>query len=380
MNGVDFFRHNLGAEELEALREALEGRFLTTGPLTERFETELAAYLGVPYVVGVTSCTAAMHLSLLAWGIGPGDEVITTPLTFMATANAILHARATPVFADVDPATGNLDPAAVEAAVTRRTRAILVVHLYGVLADMHALRAVADRHGLLLFEDAAHCVEGRRAGVGPGQLGESASFSFYATKNLTSGEGGAIALHDAKCYEQLRKLRLHGMTRDAHSRHQGAGAGAGYDMDLLGWKYNMDTLQAALLRPQLARIEATWEQRAVAWRWYMEDLQGCPEVEFPTIPDGCRSAYHLFSLWVPRARRDRVLEELRARGIGCAVNFIPVHLLSYYQKRFNLPAGSFPTAEAIGARTLTLPFFPGITRDEVARAAGELRRALEATA
>lgn len=378
VSGVEFFRHELGQAELESLREALAGRFLTTGPLTARFEEALAQYLGVPFTVGVTSCTAAMHLSLLAWEIGPGDEVITTPLTFMATPNAILHAGATPVFADVDPATGNLDPAAVEAAITPRTKAILAVHLYGVLCDMRALRAIADRHGLVVFEDAAHCVEGVRDGVRPGMLSEAASFSFYATKNLTSGEGGALSVHEEDRRKLLYRLRLHGMTKDAHQRHRGQGSGVGYDMDVLGWKYNMDTIQAALLLPQLERLPEIWERRRRAWNWYLEELGDDEAVTLPSVPANCTSAYHLFSVWVDAQRRDATIQRLRAAQVGCTVNFVPVHQLTYYRERFGWPDGSFPAAESIGARTITLPFFPSLTRDEVARASEALRQALRA--
>jgi len=377
VSGVEFFRHELGEAELESLRQALAGRFLTTGPLTDRFEERLAAYLGVPHAVGVTSCTAAMHLALLAWGIGPGDQVITTPLTFMATANAVLHAGATPVFADVDPTTGNLDPAAVEAAIGPRSRAILAVHLYGVMCDMPALQRVAERAGLVLVEDAAHCVEGRRGEARPGSHSEAACFSFYATKNLSAGEGGAIALHDAERRDLLRRLRLHGMTKEAHLRHQGAARGPGYDMDVLGWKYNMDTIQAALLLPQLERIEETLRRRRRAWSWMLEEVGELDQVELPRIPPDCESACHLFSIWVEAARRDSILEALRARGIGCAVNFVPVHRLDYYRARFDLPAGAFPVAESIAARTITLPFYPSISRDEVTRVGRALREALD---
>ena len=378
MKGVEFFRHELGEAELDSLREALRGKFLTTGPMTARFEERFASYLGVPHVVGVTSCTAAMHLALLAREVGPGDEVITTPLTFMATPNAILHAGATPVFVDVDPVTGNIDPGAVEEAVGPTTRAILAVHLYGVLCDMRSLRRIADRHSLALIEDAAHCVEGSRDRARPGHLSDAACFSFYATKNLSAGEGGAIAVHDEGTRDLLRRLRLHGMTRDAHMRHDGPGAGPGYDMDVLGWKYNMDTIQAALLLPQLERIDETLARRRRAWGWFIEEIDGIEGVELPRIPGGCESAFHIFSIRVDRSRRGPTLRALRERGIGCAVNFLPVHLLTYYREHFGIEAGALPVAESIGERTITLPFYPSITRDEVARVGRALRGALDA--
>lgn len=373
--GVEFFRHDLGEPELALLKEALAGRFLTTGPLTAQFESRFSEYLGLDCAVGVTSCTAAMHLALLAWEIGPGDEVITTPLTFMASANAILHAGATPVFADVDPGTGNLDPDAVEAALTPRTRAILPVHLYGTLCDMRRLRAVADRHDLIIIEDAAHCVEGRRDGFGPGSLGDAACFSFYATKNLTSGEGGAIAFRGQDRSTLLRQLRLHGMSRDAHDRHHGGSVH--YDMPLLGWKYNMDTIQAALLLPQLDRLEENLLRRDQVWSWYDEALADLPDLGRPDIPAGTRSARHLYTRWVDAKIRDAVISGLRARGIGCAVNFLPLHQLSFYRDRYRLRLGQFPRAEAIGSATITLPFYPTLTRSEVREVGDALAATLD---
>src|SRR5437764_11113283 len=226
------------------VKEVLGQPILTTGEYVERVERMLADYLGVQHCLCVMSCTGAMHLSLLALGIGPGDEVITTPMTFIATATAIIEAGATPVFVDVEPDTGLLDPNRVEAAITPRTRAIVPVHLYGQMCDMRALRDLANRRGLFLIEDAAHCIEGIRDGVRPGLLGDTACFSFYATKNLTCGEGGAVVCNDDKLLEKLRLLRLHGMTKTAADR-----AREGYqhwDMVELGWKYNMDNIQAAL--------------------------------------------------------------------------------------------------------------------------------------
>ena len=219
-----------------------------------------------------SACTGAMHLSLLGLGIGPGDEVITTPMTFIATATAILEAGATPVFVDVEPDTGNLDAERVEAAITPRTKAILPVHLYGLMCDMRALRAIADRHGLTLVEDAAHCVEGMRNGVRPAELSATACFSFYATKNLTCGEGGAIATDDTALYEKLRLLHLHGMTKTAFDRSR-----EGYthwDMVELGWKYNMSNIEAALLLPQFERMAGKLEQRDKLARAYDERLGG----------------------------------------------------------------------------------------------------------
>src|SRR6516165_1624371 len=265
---VPYFRHDLGAAELDQLAEVLKGDILTTGEHVARFERKLADYLGRKHVLGTSSCTGALHLSLLALGIGPGDEVITTPMTFIATVTAILEAGAKPVFVDIDPDTGNIDANLIKAAITPRTKAIMPVHLYGLMCDMRSLRAIADRHGLKIVEDSAHCVEAKRYGVGPGELGETACFSFYATKNLTCGEGGALATDDTALYEKLKLLHLHGMTKTAYDRSR-----EGYlhwDMIALGWKYNMSNIEAALLLPQFNRLQHKLEQRTVLARRYDE--------------------------------------------------------------------------------------------------------------
>src|ERR1700730_4018251 len=212
---IPYFRHNLGDAELACVASVLEGDILTTGDAVSEFEARFAACLGVRHVLGVTSGTGALHMALLALDIGAGDEVITTPMSFVATATAILEAGATPVFVEVEPDNGNLDAPGVKPAIPPRTKAILPVHLYGLMCDMRALKTIADRHGLRIIEDAAHCIEGMRDGVRPGELSDMACFSFYATKNLTCGEGGAIIVNDDAVAERLKLLRLHGMTRMA---------------------------------------------------------------------------------------------------------------------------------------------------------------------
>jgi UDP-4-amino-4-deoxy-L-arabinose-oxoglutarate aminotransferase len=256
-----------------------------------RFESRFAEYLGVNHAVAVTSCTGALHISLLALGIGAGHEVITTPMTFIATANSIMETGATPVFVDVEPETGNLDAANVEAAITERTRAIMPVHLYGQMCDMKEMRAIADRYGLAIIEDAAHCVEGTRDGVKTGALGDTACYSFYATKNLTCGEGGAVVTNDDKLAEKLRLLRLHGMNKNANDRHK-----EGYkhwDMTMLGWKYNMDNIQAALLLPQMDRLEENWRKRESLAHYYQENLWDIPNLSRPKTLPGVEHSWHL---------------------------------------------------------------------------------------
>ncbi|MBV9121319.1 MAG: DegT/DnrJ/EryC1/StrS family aminotransferase [Chloroflexi bacterium] len=366
-----FFQHDLGEPELAAVAEVLAGVILTTGETVDEFERRFASYLGVDHALGVTSCTGGMHISLLALGIGPGDEVITTPMTFIATATAILEAGATPVFVDVEPKTGNIDVNRIETAITERTKAILPVHLYGQMCDMRALRQIADRHGLAIVEDSAHCVEGSRDGVKPGKLGDTACFSFYATKALTCGEGGAVVANDPVVAEKLRLLRLHGMTKNAADRHR-----EGYqhwDMVTLGWKYNMDNIQAALLLPQLGRLEETWEKRHRLAARYEERLAGVEGVALPATLAGVRHAHHLFTIWVQGGRRDATIERLQAQGVPVVVNYRAIHLLTYFRERFGFKPGDFPCAERIGDETISLPFYPDMSFDDADQVVEVLR-------
>jgi dTDP-4-amino-4,6-dideoxygalactose transaminase len=313
--------------------------------------------------VAVTSCTAAMQLALLASGIGPGDEVITTPVTFIGTANSVIMAGATPVFADVDPATANIDPAAIEAAITDRTRAIMPVHLYGQMCDMAAIGDIARKRGLVVVEDAAHSLESEWNGKKPGHYGDFACFSFYATKNITSGEGGAISARDAAKTEVLRKLRLHGFDKNAQERY--SNHFERYDVDVFGWKYNMDNIHAAILVEQLGKIEGFLARRAEIYDRYVEAFSGVDGVEIHAKRPEARHACHLFTILVDRARRDRILEEIQNRGVGVSVNFYPVHLMTYYRKRYGFKPGAFPVAEDIGARTISLPLYPKLTEEEI---------------
>jgi UDP-4-amino-4-deoxy-L-arabinose-oxoglutarate aminotransferase len=374
---IPFFQHDLGEPELNAVREVLSGPILTTGATVERVEHGLAEYLRVNHVLAVTSCTGAMHLSLLALGIGPGDEVITTPMTFIATSTAIMEAGATPVFVDVEEKTGNMDVSKVEAAITPRTRAILPVHLYGQMCDMRALRAIATKHRLHIIEDAAHCIEGERAGVRPGQLSDAACLSFYATKNLTCGEGGAIICNDMALAERLRRLRLHGMTKTAYDRSR-----EGYqhwDMVSMGWKYNMDNIHAALLLPQLDRLDSAWRKRDEVAQRYQSLLAEVPGLTWPQTLPGVKHAHHLFPVWIVNGLRDAVVTRLHHRGIPTVVNYRAIHLLSYFRHRFGFGPNAFPMAERIGDATISLPFYPGIPAEHVEAVADGLRAILSDT-
>lgn len=360
---IEFYRHSIDENDIKRVNEVLNSIFITTGDVVRDFENEFEAYLGMENVIGVTSCTAALQLSLLAWGIGGGDEVITTPMSFCATANAIIHAGATPVFVDVEKETGNINAELIENKITRKTKAILPVHLYGQMCDMKRIRQIADKYGLIVIEDAAHCIEGVRDGVKVGQLGDAACFSFYATKNITSGEGGAIATNDFDRAELLRMLRLHGIDKSAADRY--TKKYQHWDMPVLGWKYNMDNIQAALLLGQLRRIEKLWRRRDEIYRRYEDAFGSLKEIELMKTVPNSRHARHLFTIQVPENKRDTMLIALQEKGIGVAVNYRAIHLLKYYREKFGYKEGNFPVSEKIGNRTISIPLYPNLTDAEV---------------
>jgi len=360
---VEYFKHNVEQPDIDNVVKVLSSLFLTTAGVTAEFERQFSEYTGQKHTIGVTNCTAALHLSLLACGIRPGDEVITTPMTFIASSNSILYTGATPVYVDVEPETGNINAALIEQAITHKTKAIIPVHLYGQLCDMKSIRQIAGKHNLHIIEDAAHSIEAKREGIGPGQLGDLACFSFYATKNITSGEGGAITTDNSELAETLMKLRLHGMSKGAADRYHKKYEH--WDMELLGWKYNMFDIQAALLINQLEKIESRLQRREEICRRYEDafaDVSGLRTMK--VLPDS-RSSRYLFTIVVSPEKRDDILEKLQQGGIGVAVNFRAVHLLKYYREKFGFQRGMFPEAELIGDGTITLPLYPKLADEEV---------------
>lgn len=369
---VEFFRHCLGPAEVASVAETLSSIFITLGPRVGEFERQFGAYLGVEHVVGLTSCSMSLVLALRALGVGPGDEVITTPMTFVATPNAALQVGARPVFADIDPRTGLIDPERVEAAVTPRTRAILSVGLYGQLAELRALRAIADRHHLWLVDDAAHSIEARDDDTRTGELPDATAFSFYATKNLTCGDGGALAVHDPALAARLRSLRNHGITKDAASRY--GQAYRHWDMVELGYKAALTDVQAALLLPQLPHLEARRARRQALVERYERELAGHEHVRL--VARRGTSAHHLFTVQVPAPLRDAVLAGLGRRRVGCAVNYRAVHALAYYRDTFGLSPQDYPRAFAFGEKTVTLPLYPDLPPDDVSEVVGALDEAL----
>ena len=360
---IEFYKHNISQQDIDNVVEVMNSLFLTTGETVEEFERKFSQYLGLKYTVGVTSCTAALHLSLLACGIKPGDEVITTPMTFIATANSVIHAGATPVFVDVEPETANINADLIEGAITPKTKAILPVHLYGQMCDMRKIRKIADKHHLAVIEDAAHAIEASRDGIRPGELGDAVCFSFYATKNITSGEGGAASTNNEEIAEKLKKLRLHGMSKGAADRY--SKRYEHWDMEMLGWKCNMSNIQAALLLNQLENIEKRWQRREQICQMYEEDFKEDSGVTCLKVLPNSKSARHVFTILVPPPKRDKTLWQLQERGIGVAVNFRAIHLLTFYRQTFGCRRGMYPMAEKIGDSTITLPLYPKLTDEEI---------------
>jgi dTDP-4-amino-4,6-dideoxygalactose transaminase len=372
---VPYHRPSIGREEIDEVVKTLESGWLTTGPRTAAFEQEFAAsVVGAPYAQAVSSCTAGLHLSLVALGIGSGAEVITTPLTFCATVNVILHAGATPVLADVGP-DGNIDPASVEAHITERTRAIIPVHLAGLPCEMTALWAIAKKHGLLVIEDSAHAAGAHYrclpVGAGNPQTGDrskAAVFSFYATKNLTTGEGGMVTTHDAELAETLKSLCLHGISKNAWNRYGDRGSWY-YEVLKPGFKYNLTDIQSALGIHQTRKLESFIRTRTLYAQLYNELFADVEEVETPPDKSHCRHAWHLYSLRLNLDKleitRAEFIEQLTKRGIGTSVHFIPIPLHPAYKAIAERPENQCPEAMALYPRLISLPLYPAMTISQV---------------
>jgi len=377
---IPFAPPSIGPEEIAEVVATLESGWLSTGPRVAEFEAAFAQYAGARFAVAVNSCTAALHLSLLASGTRHGDEVVTTPLTFCATANAIVHAGATPVFADIDPITWNLDPEAAALVLTPRTRAILPVHYAGRPADMLAFRMLARHAGAALIEDAAHCVEGVANGLKVGAIGDLTCFSFYATKNLTTGEGGMVTTRSEKAASFMRTASLHGLSHGAWNRYAPAGAPQ-YDVLMAGFKYNMMDIQAAIGLQQLARIDEMHARRSAIWARYDEALASLPLLRPAPVRAGDVHARHLYTVLVDDVSagmsRDELQSRLRDRGIATSIHFRALHLHPYYQERFGVKRGMFPCAEAVSDTTLSLPLsaaMPDSAVDRVIEACYDILR------
>lgn len=357
----------ISEEEIAAVADTLRSAWITTGPKTKRFESEFAQYLGAPVALALNSCTAGLHLALLALDIGPGDEVITTPMTFCSSVNVIEHVGARPVLADIEPDTLTIDPVRVAEAITPRTRAIMPVHYAGHPADMAPLLELARQHGLYLVEDAAHALPATYRGQRIGTIGDLTAFSFYATKNLTTAEGGMLT-GAPELIERARLLSLHGMSRDAWKRYDANGSWY-YEVVEAGWKYNMTDIQAAIGLVQLQRLETMQQRRREIVARYNAAFGQLDALQTPTERSDAESAWHLYVLRLNLDRlsidRARFIEELKARNIGTSVHFIPIHLHPYYRDKYGFQPEDFPVAYREYQRLLSLPLHPGLSDADV---------------
>ncbi|MCL6442252.1 MAG: DegT/DnrJ/EryC1/StrS aminotransferase family protein [Alicyclobacillus sp.] len=354
-------------EEIEEVVDTLRSDWITTGPKTKRFETEFQQYVGAPAALALNSCTAGLHTALMALGIGPGDEVITTPMTFAASVNVIEHVGATPVLVDVEPDTLNIDPSRIEAAITPRTKAVIVVHYAGHPADMAPIRALADRHGFVVIEDAAHALPAKYKGQFVGASPNPVAFSFYATKNLTTAEGGMLT-GDPEFIEKARIVSLHGMSRDAWRRYAKEGSWF-YEILLPGFKYNMTDIQASLGLIQLRKLERFQQRRrevvAAYHRAFIEEEALRVPVERPEV----EHAWHLYILRLRleclRITRGEFIQALNARNIGTSVHFIPIHLHPYYANKYRYRPTDFPVAYEDYKRIVSIPLNPRLSDQDV---------------
>ena len=365
--------------EIEEVISTMRSGWLGTGPKVARFERDFAQFKGAGNAVAVNSCTAALHLSVLAAGIQPGDEVITTPLTFCATVNAIIHAGGTPVLADIDPRTMNIDPAEILGRITPATRAIVPVHFAGRPCDMDAILAIARGHELKIIEDCAHAVEAEYKSRRVGTIGDFGCFSFYVTKNIVTGEGGMVVTNDDEAASRIKILALHGMSKDAWHRFSDTGY-QHYQVVECGFKYNMMDLQAAIGLHQLQRVGVYWKRRQNIWRRYNEAFADLPVV-VPADPDAeAKHSYHLYTLLVSSERtgisRDDFVAAMTAENVGVGVHYLSVPEHAYYQRKFGWNPLQYPRAMEIGRSTVSLPLSPKLSDEDVEAVIAGVRKVL----
>jgi dTDP-4-amino-4,6-dideoxygalactose transaminase len=366
--------------EVQEVLASMQSGWLGTGPKVARFENDFRDYKGALHAVAVSSCTAALHLSILAAGVKPGDEVITTPMTFAATVNTIIHAGATPLLVDADPVTMNIDPSLIESKITSKTRAILPVHFAGRSCDMSALCDIITRYELKLIEDCAHAVETEYKGQKAGTFGDFGCFSFYTTKNVVTGEGGMVLSHREEDAARIKVLALHGMSKDAWRRFSDEGY-KHYEVVEVGYKYNMMDLQAAIGIHQLQRVESYWRRRREIWRRYNSAFVDLP-LTLPADPDpDTRHAYHLYTILVDEARtgisRDGFLEAMTAQNIGVGVHYLSIPEHPFYRREFGWKPEDYPNAMHIGRQTVSLPLSAKLTDEDVEDVIEAVRRVLE---
>jgi dTDP-4-amino-4,6-dideoxygalactose transaminase len=382
---IPFHLPSIGEEEIAEVASVLRSGWLTSGERTAKFEQAFKQYVGSKHALAVNSCTAGLHLALAAANIGPDDEVITTPLTFCATVNTILHVGATPVLADVLP-DGNIDPASIARRITSRTKAIIPVHLAGLPCKMDEIWKLARKHDLIVIEDAAHATDARYRGASPGSAkGQShaVAFSFYATKNITTGEGGMVTCNDEKLAERMRILCLHGISKDAWNRYTEKGSWY-YEVVEPGFKYNLSDIASAIGLKQLEKIERLHALRSAYVGVYNRRLADMDEVELPPACEYGRHAWHLYELRLNLAKlkidRDEFITELRRRGVGTSVHFIPIQLHPFFAKYAAQKRNQCPKSLALYQRMISLPLYPSLSMEQIQRVTDSVKEIAHASA
>ncbi len=356
-NFLPYHQPSIDEEEIKEVINTLKSGWLTMGLKTIEFEKLIADYTGAKHALAVNSCTAALHLSLIALGIGEGDEVITTPFTFASTGNVIVHAGANPVFVDIKKDTYNIDPEQIKEVITPKTKAIIPVHYAGQPCDMKAIMDIAEDNHLFVIEDAAHAIGAEYENKKIGTFGTATCFSFYATKNMTTGEGGAITTDDDILAEKLKVLRLHGITKDAWSRYSEKGNWY-YEIEECGWKYNMTDIQASLGIHQIKKLDKFTEKRREYVNIYNKYLNEIDGVVVPYEMPNVKHAYHLYPVLLENYNRDDFINKMQEKGIGCSVHFIPLHLHPFYKQLFKFKKGDFPNTEWVYEKEASLPLYP----------------------
>ncbi len=368
INSVPFFRMKFTAAEKKAVSDVIDSGWLTTGHVTRELESRFAQWVGSKYASAVSSCTAGLILGLKGVGIGKGDEVITTPFTFVASVEAIIHAGARPVFADIDARTLNIDPARIEDRITSKTKAIMPVHIAGLPCRMDVITKIARKHKLKIVQDSAHAIGAHFRNKPIASYGDFSSFSFYATKNLTTGEGGMVTTDNKGLAENIQILSLHGMDRKAWRRYLDQGSWY-YEVVELGHKFNLPDINAALGLAMLKRLDALQKKRARVAGWYNQELSKFEEIELPVTESDSRHAWHLYIIRLSHENlkidRDQFIRSLTEKNVGTSVNFIPMFMHPYYRGKYGLKAKKYPACADAYRRVISLPFFPDLRRDEV---------------
>ena len=366
-------------DEIDNVLDCFERNWLGTGPKVKEFEELFSEYVGAKYAMALNSCTAGLHLSMVVLGLQPGDEVITTPMTFCSFSNAIIHAGVRPVFVDIDKETLNIDPSKIEAAITPKTKAILPVHFAGRSCDMDPIMSIAQKHNLKVVEDCAHAIETKYKGKKAGTIGDMGCFSFYVTKNVVTGEGGMVTTDNEEYADKVKMYGLHGMSRDAWKRFSDEGF-KHYQVIFPGFKYNMMDLQAALGVKQLEKVDKYHQRRENIWKRYNQELKDLPLILPADIEKDTVHAYHLYTVLLDidncSLTRDDLLNALIKENIGTGVHYTALHLHPYYQETFGYQRGDFPNAEFVSDRTLSLPLSAKLTDLDVTDVIEALKKIL----